>query len=270
MPELPEVEIFRQGIRPYVEGQKVSKVIARVQQLGGFALAEVVSNLTGQIVQSIDRRGKYLLFRCPTGSAVLHLGMTGLLQVLATALRPTQHDHLDIVLASGKRVRLNDPRRFSSFVWAPLDSTQHEPLRRHGPEPSDKKFSGKYLFQKSRGRILTVRQFIMESSVVAGVGNIYANEALFRAGIRPLRRAGALSLIRYDRLAKAIQTVLNQSIRLGGTMVDFRNGTVQPGRFSRHLKVYRKAQKPCVVCGSLIQQGKIAQRSYYYCRQCQK
>jgi formamidopyrimidine-DNA glycosylase len=197
--------------------------------------------------------------------------MSGHLRIVPSAAPPARHDHLDIVLASGKALRFTDPRRFGLALWTYEEPLSHQLLARLGPEPLEDLFDGDYLFHKSRNRTLSVKQFIMESSVVAGVGNIYASEALFRAGIHPLRSAGAISRRRYTRLAQALRDVLNTAIDLGGiTLGDFQGGGGKPGYFSLRPDVYGRGGEPCPRCGAAIQATRQGGRSTYFCKVCQR
>lgn len=270
MPELPEVEITRAGITKHITGNTITNVIAHAPSLRWPIPPELASVLPGQIVNSVTRRGKYLLLHCQIGSVLIHLGMTGYLRILSAATSPEKHDHFDIIFRDGKVLRLNDVRRFGSVVWAGTKPNQHELLAELGPEPLTEGFDGKYLYQKSRGRKITAKQFIMDHKVVAGLGNIYANEALFHAGIRPTTSAGSLTKARSNALVTAIKSVLTTSIRVGGTMLDFRDGTEKTGYFHQELAVYRRAGKPCPRCAATIQSNRVGQRSIYFCSSCQR
>jgi len=271
MPELPEVEITRRGIEPLLVGKTVSRVVVRVAKLRFPVPAELATILPGQTIQAVERRGKYLLLRCPAGHLVIHLGMSGHLQVLAAATPPGKHDHLDIVFANGSSLRYTDPRRFGAILWTVADPLQHPLLAGIGPEPLTRSFDGGTLFQRSRGRSVAIKQFIMDSRIVAGVGNIYANEALFRAGILPDRAAGSVTLAKYEQLAVAIKEVLLQAIDQGGTTLrDFRASDGRPGYFRIELQVYDRGGEPCSKCGAPLQQSRLGQRSTYFCSRCQK
>lgn len=271
MPELPEVEISLRGIAPYLEGIRVSGVIARTGKLRLPVPRELLEELPGRTILKAQRRGKYLLLRTDQGSVILHLGMSGHLRIVPSAAPPGKHDHLDIILASGVTLRFTDPRRFGLALWTCEDPLSHPLLEGLGPEPLEDLFNGDYLFHTSRNRTLAVKQFIMESHVVAGVGNIYANEALFRAGIHPLRSAGAISRGLYTRLAQAIRDVLSEAIDLGGTTLgDFQGSGGKPGYFSLRPDVYGRGGEPCPRCGAAIQATRQGGRATYFCKVCQR
>lgn len=271
MPELPEVETTRRGIAPHVEGETVERVIIRAASLRRPVPAELVSGLTGRVIRAVERRGKYLLLRCTKGTAILHLGMSGSLRIVSAATPPGKHDHLDIVFTSGICLRFNDPRRFGIALWTDGDPLLHPLLAGLGPEPLEGGFDGAYLHRRSRGRKVAVKQFIMDSRIVVGVGNIYASEALFRAGIHPERPAGGLSPAECKRLSQAIKEVLLASIAEGGTTLrNFSVGEEQPGYFAVRLNVYGRSGEPCPACGAPIRQVRQGGRSTYFCRRCQK
>jgi formamidopyrimidine-DNA glycosylase len=227
--------------------------------------------LQGKVIEQIDRRGKYLLIKLANGSLILHLGMSGSLRVLPADSIPQKHDHLDIVLDDGQCLRLRDPRRFGAVLWTRNDPMQHKLLKSLGPEPLDDAFNGDYLWQRSRGRKLAIKSFIMDSKIVTGVGNIYANEALYLAGIHPRRAAGRFSRERYARLADAIKQVLRAAIRQGGTTLrDFTASDGKPGYFRQQLHVYEREALPCHQCGKALLHCVIGQRSSYYCSHCQR
>ena len=270
MPELPEVETTRRGIAPHVLGQRVTHVIVRNPRLRQPVSPALAATLAGHTIHAIDRRGKYLLLRSGAGTVIIHLGMSGNLRVLSAGIPAEKHDHVDIVLASGQCLRLRDPRRFGAVVWTCEDPLQHTLLRSMGPEPLDNGFSGTHLYQSSRGRSITVKQFIMDGRIVAGVGNIYASESLFLAGIYPGCSAGRISLQRYQRLTAAIKQVLKAAIAQGGTTLrDFYDGEGKPGYFQQQLNVYGRVGEPCHTCQRPIAQLRQGQRSTFYCIGCQ-
>ena len=245
-------------------------VIVRHRQLRWPVPRGLATRLRDQRIHVIDRRGKYLLLRCDTGTLILHLGMSGSLCLIDAATAAGKHDHFDLILDNGRALRLTDPRRFGAVLWTAHDPMQHELLRDLGPEPLGKTFDGAYLFARSRGRKGAIKQFIMDGKVVVGVGNIYANEALFRAGIHPARAAGRLSLEHCQRLVAAIKEVLREAIAQGGTTLrDFVGSDGKPGYFAQQLRVYDRAGKPCPICGTTIKQLRQGQRSTYYCPHCQ-
>jgi formamidopyrimidine-DNA glycosylase len=270
MPELPEVETARRGIAPHLIGQRIAKVIVRQRQLRWPIPAALIKALPGQIIRAVERRAKYILIKTDAGTVLLHLGMSGSLRVLPCHTPPQKADHVDITLANGQCLRLRDPRRFGSLLWTSADPDQHKLLKALGPEPLGPDFDGNYLFAAARGRKLAVRDFLMNTRVLAGVGNIYANECLFLAGIRPQRAAGRIQRARYVRLAEAIRETLTKAIRAGGTTLrDFQNADGLPGYFQQALKVYGRPGEPCSVCGTPIRALKLGQRSAFYCPQCQ-
>lgn len=269
MPELPEVEIARAGITKHISGNTITQVVAHSASLRWPISPELAKILPGQIVQAVERRGKYLLLQCPAGVVLIHLGMTGELRIVSADLAPGKHDHFDLIFHDGVVLRLNDVRRFGSVIWAGSEPHTHELLSEMGPEPLGEEFDGGFLYQKSRGRKITIKQFLMDHKVVAGIGNIYANESLFHAGIRPTTPAGRLSKVRSHKLVAAIKTVLTTSIEVGGTMLDFRDGTERYGYFHQELAVYRREGQPCTVCETEIQYERLGQKSIYYCKTCQ-
>jgi formamidopyrimidine-DNA glycosylase len=270
MPELPEVETARRGIAPQLLGQRIAGVTVRDRRLRWPVPATLAKHVKGQVVRTVERRGKYILIGTEAGTMLLHLGMSGSLRVVACDTPPQKFDHVDIVLTNGKCLRLRDPRRFGSLLWTGGDPLQHRLLRDLGPEPLGPDFSGAYLFQAARGRRIAARDFLINAHVVAGVGNIYANEALFRAGIRPNRPAGKISHERCDRLARAVRATLKKAIRAGGTTLrDFQNADGLPGYFQQTLNVYGRKGKPCRVCKTPIRALKLGQRSAFYCPKCQ-
>ncbi len=270
MPELPEVETTRRGIEPLLKGQTISQVIVRQPQLRWPIPEHLATLATGQCVQQVQRRGKYLLIRLQQGCIIIHLGMSGSLRVLSQAIAPLAHDHVDIVFAD-QCLRLRDPRRFGAVLWADDDGLSHDLLNSLGPEPLTSDFDVDVLFKASRGRQVAVKNFIMNAHIVVGVGNIYASEALFLAGIRPTVKAGKISRKRYEKLVEAIKFVLQKAIDQGGTTLrDFANADGLPGYFKQKLNVYDRAGEACYECAAPIQQKVIGQRSSYYCPHCQK
>ncbi|HEY0719630.1 MAG TPA: bifunctional DNA-formamidopyrimidine glycosylase/DNA-(apurinic or apyrimidinic site) lyase [Gammaproteobacteria bacterium] len=271
MPELPEVETTRRGIAPHVVHHTIKQIVVRHHQLRWPVPPALVREAKGQRIEACERRAKYLLLRTLQGTIIVHLGMSGSLRLIDAKSPAAKHDHLDIVLDSGQALRLTDPRRFGAVLWTHDDPLQHELLRDLGPEPLGKTFNGEYLFQRSRGRTVSVKQFIMDSKVVVGVGNIYASEALFLARIHPSRKAGSLSKARCTALAAAIREVLSAAIVQGGTTLrDFVGGDGKPGYFAQQLNVYGRTGEACPVCGGAIKQITQGQRSTYYCPKCQR
>lgn len=271
MPELPEVETTRRGIEPHLLGQRVSGLVIRQRRLRWSIPRALDRDLPGQIIQGVRRRAKYLLLDTEAGTAILHLGMSGSLRLVPRDTPVGKHDHVDIQLDSGLSLRLTDPRRFGTLLWTTQPADQHELLAALGPEPLSDAFDGTHLFNAARGRKVAVKNFIMDSHIVVGVGNIYASEALFMAGIHPTRPAGRVSRERYDLLMKAIKTVLAASIEMGGTTLrDFVGGDGQPGYFKQTLRVYDRLGEPCRSCGAPIRGKRIGQRSSFYCANCQR
>ena len=271
MPELPEVETTRRGIEPHVVGRTVARLVVRNPALRWRVTPKLVREFSGQTIRSVTRRGKYLLLATTAGTAILHLGMSGSLRVVPCAQPAKTHDHVDIVLDNGECLRLHDPRRFGALLWTRDDPQQHKLLCGLGPEPLSPDFSGDCLFEKSRGRKRAIRDFLLDSRVIAGIGNIYANEALFADGLRPTRAAGRIDRARYARLAATIRATLNRALKAGGTTLrDFRNGRGEPGYFQLSLKVYGRGGEPCRVCGAAIKSRRLGQRSAFFCPKCQR
>lgn len=271
MPELPEVETVRRGVAPHLVGQTVVQVVVRQPRLRWPVPEDLAVQLSGQIIRRVERRAKYLLLCTDAGTAIFHLGMTGRLRILPTNAPLQKHDHVDLVLADGHCLRFNDSRRFGALLWTSEPPERHPLLQALGPEPFDAAFCGGYLCQRAHGRTCAVKTFIMDNHVVVGVGNIYANESLFAAGINPLRPAGQITLTEYERLATAIQKVLSAAIRQGGTTLrDFIGGDGEPGYFQQSLQVYDRDSLPCASCGEPIQRCRIGQRATYYCPRCQR
>ncbi len=270
MPELPEVETTRRGIEPHLVGRRVSRVIVRERRLRWPIPEDLDVRLSGQRIEAVARRAKYLLIRAEAGTLIAHLGMSGSLRLVDAALPAAKHEHVDIVLESGMALRYTDPRRFGALLWS-LDPLNHELLSRLGPEPLDGDFAGERLYELSRGRSMAVKPFIMDNAVVVGVGNIYANEALFAAGIDPRREAGSLSRARYERLAEEIKRILAQAIECGGTTLrDFVGGDGKPGYFQQELFVYGRGGEFCKNCGGTLREIRLGQRASVYCGRCQR
>jgi formamidopyrimidine-DNA glycosylase len=270
MPELPEVETTRRGVEPHCRGRRVQRLVVREGRLRWPVPDDLPALLQGQRIDTVDRRAKYLLFRTAPGSLLVHLGMSGSLRVVPGDENPGRHDHIDIQLEDGISLRYNDPRRFGCFLW--LQPGELHPLLSHlGPEPLLPEFDGELLYRRSRGRKGPVKNFIMDGKVVVGVGNIYANEALFLSGIRPNRAAGRISLHRYQCLAENIKQVLTSAISQGGTTLrDFVGGDGKPGYFAQQLYVYGRSGQPCKRCGAQLRELRLGQRSSVYCVACQR
>ncbi len=271
MPELPEVETTCRGIKPHIIGQTVSKTVVRNSKLRWPVPDNLNQLLNQQTVRSVQRRAKYLLIHTDAGTLIIHLGMSGSLRVLKQPQTPQKHDHVDIIFKSGVSLRYTDPRRFGAVIWSSGDIYQHDLLRKLGPEPLEEQFTTERLFQLSRNKMQPVKTFIMDNHVVVGVGNIYANEALFKAGIHPDRACGKISKERYERLTIAIKDVLARAIEQGGTTLkDFVGGDGKPGYFEQELTVYGRKGEPCVKCKTLIVEIRIGNRSTCYCKKCQR
>ncbi len=272
MPELPEVETARRGLEPLLVGREIVGWTVRNPNLRWPV--RLPPQLRGLRCCAVERRAKYLLLKlngAARGTLILHLGMSGSLRLLPASAAPRLHDHLDIELSGGVLLRLNDPRRFGSVHWQADPVADHWLLRHLGPEPLSEEFSGAYLKARARRRRVAVKNFIMDSRIVVGVGNIYANEALFLAGIRPTAAAGRVTLLGYQRLAAAIQRVLGDAIDMGGTTLrDFVNQDGNPGYFKQSLNVYGRDGLPCRRCATLLRGIRTGQRATVFCPRCQQ
>lgn len=269
MPELPEVETSRRGIEPHIAGTRVSRVVIRNRSLRWPVSKIVDQNLVGMTVDSVTRRAKYLLINTEKGAAILHLGMSGSVFIVDRDTPAGIHDHVDIDFDSGKTLRFRDPRRFGSLHWS-KEPLEHKLLKTLGPEPLGDDFDGDYLWAKSRGRKVSIKQFIMNAQVVVGVGNIYASESLFLACINPRRAAGRVSLQRCEFLATAIKNVLANAIKAGGTTLrDFYGGDGEAGYFQQQLEAYGREGEHCRRCNTPITSIVQGQRTTFYCKQCQ-
>jgi len=270
MPELPEVETTKRGLEALIVGRKVLACVVRNAQLR----CEIPQNI-GELLQNaqiltLTRRAKYLLMNTSAGSLLIHLGMSGSLRVVSQDCAANKHDHVDILLNNHNILRYRDPRRFGLMLWAGQDGLNHPLLQKLGPEPLEEDFDGDYLFQHSRKRKTTIKQLLMDSQIVVGVGNIYANEALFMSEIRPTRRASTLSRASCERLSEAVKQVLSNAIAAGGSSLrDFTQADGNPGYFQQQLLVYARDGEPCVKCGQTIKSKRIGQRSSFYCPHCQ-
>lgn len=270
MPELPEVETTRRGIAPWIEGRRVTSINVRERSLRWPIPENLEKKLQGQVFGASSRRGKYLLLPAGPGVLLIHLGMSGSLRLVGAGEPVRKHDHVDIALDSGQVLRFHDPRRFGAMLWLEEAPESHPLLAHLGPEPLSADFSADYLYARSRKRRVPVKQFLMDSEVVVGVGNIYANEALFLAGIRPTRAAGSISKARLEALVSAVKQVLEQAIRAGGTTLrDFVGGDGKPGYFAQSLHVYGRGGEVCTRCAGRLTEIRQAQRSSVYCARCQ-
>ena len=274
MPELPEVEVTRRGVAPHIEGRVVDRVDMRREGLRWPFPEQLDALLAGRTITHTARRGKYLLIGFAHGTLIVHLGMSGHLRVLPSGTPAGKHDHFDLVLEGGQMLRLTDPRRFGAVLWHPEEEGElegHLLLRGLGVEPLGDAFSGELLHRATRSRSAPIKQVLLAGDIVVGVGNIYACESLFRAGINPKTPARRISRVRYDRLAGAIRDVLALAIERGGsTLRDFIHVNGQSGYFQQEYFVYDRAGVPCRVCGTEIRQIRQGQRSTFYCVNCQK
>lgn len=269
MPELPEVEITRRGIEPFVLGKTITGVAVRNPNLRQRVPRNIARLVVGQQVRRLLRRGKYILFECDAGSLIVHLGMSGSLRVIDPRSVPRKHDHLDLVFG-GSALRLRDPRRFGIVLWNRGDASRHPLLARLGVEPLSEDFSAEFLYRATRGRAVGIKQLLMNAGVVVGVGNIYANESLFRAGVLPRARAARLSRERCERVVRAVRETLVAAIAAGGSSLrDFVHSDGASGYFQQHYYVYDRATLPCRVCGAPIRTARLGQRSSYWCATCQ-
>jgi len=271
MPELPEVETTRRGIEPHLLGQRVNGAAIRQARLRWPIPAELPSLVKGRRIRGVERRGKYLLIGFGRDTLLIHLGMSGSLRIVDKESPPGKHDHFDLLLSGGLALRLRDPRRFGAVLWAGPHPESHPLLASLGPEPLGDRFDGAYLHTQGSRRRVPVKQLIMDSRVVVGVGNIYASESLFRAGIHPARPSNRIAAARYAELARAIRQVLREAIAQGGTTLrDFLREDGTPGYFALALQVYGKSGEPCPGCGGPIRSRLIGQRSSFYCPRCQR
>ena len=270
MPELPEVETARLGLTPHLQDRRITAVVLRRPDLRWPIPAEITALLPGEKILGIRRRAKYLLLDTAPGSALLHLGMSGNLRVLPAKTAIGAHDHVDLALDSGRVLRLNDPRRFGCLLWQPAGST-HALLQALGPEPLSPEFNGEHLFERSRQRRASVKTFLMDQAIVVGVGNIYAAESLFHAGIAPTRQAGRVSRQRYEALAVAVKSILANAIARGGTTLrDFISPDGAPGYFAQELFVYGREGEACRSCSRPLSGTRLGNRATAWCKHCQR
>ncbi|WP_111498537.1 bifunctional DNA-formamidopyrimidine glycosylase/DNA-(apurinic or apyrimidinic site) lyase [Marinobacter bohaiensis] len=271
MPELPEVETTRRGIAPFLEQRTIRSVQVHEPRLRWPIPDDLAQRLTGQLAREVDRRAKYLLVRFDSGTLMIHLGMSGSLRIVTDGSPRLTHDHVELDLGDNHRLLYNDPRRFGAWLWS--DDPDAHPLISHlGPEPLDPvAFTGHQLYRQSRGRSTAIKTFIMDSRIVVGVGNIYANEALYMAGIHPKRPAGKVGKARMMRLVEAIREILTAAILMGGTTLrDFINSDGKPGYFAQSLNVYGRGGEPCRHCDTPLKEIRLGQRSTVYCPRCQR
>ncbi|SFE92583.1 bifunctional DNA-formamidopyrimidine glycosylase/DNA-(apurinic or apyrimidinic site) lyase [Nitrosomonas sp. Nm166] len=275
MPELPEVETTRRGIAPHLVGRPIAQIIIRHPRLRWPIPENLPELLTGLTIQAVTRRAKYLLLDCGVGTLILHLGMSGSLRILpikpgCSVESPGKHDHFDLILSDQTVLRLRDPRRFGAVLWHTGDVLQHPLLINLGPEPLTADFNAQRLFEKTRKGRASIKQTLMDSRMIVGIGNIYANEALFLAGINPQIAAGNLNIRRYKKLVQAVRQVLQQAIEAGGSSLrDFVNSDGNPGYFQQQYWVYGRTGQFCKKCDHAIKQIRQNQRSSFYCPNCQ-
>lgn len=270
MPELPEVETTLHGIAPHLQDQCVSQVVIRNASLRWPIPLELPKLLCGKTVRALRRRAKYLLISFDHGTLILHLGMSGSLRILPHGTPPAKHDHFDLILDNGQLLRLRDPRRFGAVLWYAGDIAEHPLLSNLGPEPLGKAFDAEYLYQATRNRSAAIKLALMDNHLVVGVGNIYANESLFRAGIRPQLAAHKLTRPRSAALVRTVRAVLREAIRQGGSSLrDFVHSDGSSGYFQQHYFVYGRTGEPCRRCGTLIKRLIQGQRASFYCPHCQ-
>ncbi len=270
MPELPEVEITRRGLLPHARHRRIIGIVIRQPRLRWPIPGNLATLAHNQRILQLDRRGKYLLLQLERGTIIIHLGMSGSLRILENSEPAGLHDHIDIVLDNGSCIRLRDPRRFGAVLWSEPNEI-HGLLANLGIEPLTDEFDGEYLFRATRTRRNSIKAFLMDSRHIVGIGNIYANESLFHAGIHPGLIADKLSLRRSAALAQAIRETLNRSIAAGGSSLrDFTGSDGNPGYFQQHYFVYGRATQPCLRCGNPVRLQRQNQRSTFYCPHCQK
>lgn len=271
MPELPEVETTRRGLLPHLEGVRIEHAVVRERRMRQPIPRALPGALADATIRTLTRRAKYLLIDCETGTLIVHLGMSGRLWLVDHDTPPQKHDHFDLVLANGKTMRLRDPRRFGLVLWHTRDVSNHPLFSALGPEPLAEHFNGAALYQATRKRSAAIKLVIMDSSVVVGVGNIYASEALFRAGISPRMAAQRLTRARCDRLAACIRETLSEAIAAGGSSIrDYVGSDGMAGNFQSRFLVYGRDGQPCTRCDTVIKGIRQGQRATYFCSACQK
>ena len=272
MPELPEVETTLRGISNGILHKKIKSFDCRDRSLRWLIPEDMGSFLKNENFESAYRRGKYIILNLANkkGSVLIHLGMSGKLRISPNLKQPVKHEHWDINFADGWTLRYTDIRKFGALLKTKQDPANHVLIKNLGPEPLGNGFNGEYLFKKSRKRTLPIKNFIMDSKIVVGVGNIYANEALFMAGIRPTRKSGSISRAKYDLLSRSIVMTLKEAIEAGGTTLkDYTNAKEAPGYFKKELKVYDRAGEPCLTCGKALKEIRQSNRQTVYCTNCQ-
>lgn len=270
MPELPEVEVTKQGVSPYLIDNTVTDLIVRNPSLR-WPVPEIAKQIIGQTIRAVRRRAKYLLIDTDAGTTIVHLGMSGSLRILPVNSPIEKHDHIDLVLASGKILRYNDPRRFGAWLWSELPEQAHPLLSKLGPEPLEGSFNCAYLLDALSNKKKAIKLCLMDNHIVVGVGNIYANEALFAAGIHPQAEAGKVDAERITILVTEVKQILARAIKQGGTTLkDFTNADGKPGYFAQKLHVYGRGGDTCTHCGQLLSEIKLGQRATVFCSICQQ
>ena len=271
MPELPEVETTCKGIAPHIVGKDIHRLVIRNHSLRWPVPSELPALVKNKPLRTVRIRAKYLLFELPSLTMIWHLGMSGSMRILESPSPHELHDHVDLLMSDGTLLRYRDPRRFGALLYAEPPAEQHPLLCKLGPEPLENSFNGLYLHRNTRKRSQAIKQVIMDNKLVVGVGNIYANEALFAAGIHPLKAANSLTRPACERLSGEIKTVLARAIKAGGTSLrDFVGGDGKPGYFSQKLAVYGRGGEACLLCGKALREKQLGQRSTVYCTRCQK
>lgn len=270
MPELPEVETIMHGLKPHIENAIIQDVVVRHHQLRWPIPPALQEHLSQGRIGKLSRRGKYLLMPTDAGTLIIHLGMSGSLRIVTRTTHLNPHDHVDIIFSDNKILRYTDPRRFGALLWTTDDPSNHALLKSLGIEPLDAAFTALYLMKRAHSRRVPIKSFIMNSKIVVGIGNIYAAEALFLAGIHPVTPAGLLTQIQCQKLVNAIKNILQSAIKQGGTTIkDFVNSAGKPGYFAQQLSVYGRTELPCVRCQSPLRQLKLGARSTVFCTHCQ-
>jgi formamidopyrimidine-DNA glycosylase len=271
MPELPEVETTRRGLAPLIINQRIRTAIVRNRSLRLPVPRRLPQLVAGATIRGLERRGKYLLIDCGSGTLIVHLGMSGRLWLVDETTPVETHDHFDLVLENGRAVRLRDPRRFGLVLWQAKDALEHALLASIGPEPLSAAFDGEWLYRATRTRSAAIKLVLMDSRVVAGVGNIYASEALYRASVNPKLQARRIGRARYAVIAEKVRETLEAAIRAGGsTLRDYVGGDGRAGYFQDEHLVYGRGGEPCLKCGTAIREFRQGQRATFYCPFCQR
>ena len=270
MPELPEVETALRGIKPHLKNQRIKSAVVRHRKLRFPVTPGLEKEICGATIKDLTRRGKYLLISADKGTLIIHLGMSGNVRILESNTPTVKHNHFDLLLDNGDMLRFCDTRKFGVILWTTENPMTHKLLASLGLEPLDKSFNGRYLYEKTRRRSAAIKNVIMDSKIVVGIGNIYASESLYVAGIRPTTCANQISEKRLDRLVDSIRKILKKAIKQGGTTLnDFVQADGNPGYFKQSLKVYGRSGEPCFHCKHSIIRLAIGKRSSYYCPNCQ-